>query len=383
MKQMLVIGGTSRHMQRWLKYVVPEISYDIQVDFYCVADNIISTDCVNRVYSAKNLSFLWKVFSFLPGVKGHLKNKNNINTLKHLILSEKYSIINIHQPAAWLLPFVQFAKKKGITIIVSPWGSEVLRCPVSSQNRIAGIFQFADYITCYIKRFKEDLIQLYHIEPTKFVSVGFGSEVFDLIPIMKGKETKEEMAEILKVPAGDYYIACGYTAQRAQRHLQMVEAIGENKDLLPNNTILLFQFTYGNNKDKSYYDEISALCDSYGLKYHFVTDYLSNEDMARFRLLTDLFIHIQPTDAGNASLQEFLLAGTQCINGKWLSYPLLEFDGMPYHICETLDDLSLVMKKILNKELPDTLLSNTVINSILDSSWSSQRKRWASFLRSI
>ena len=161
----------------------------------------------------------------------------------------------------------------------------------------------------------------------------------------------------------------------------MVEALGENKDYLPKDTVLLFQFTYGNNTDISYQHEIAGLCEKFGLKYKFFTSYLSNEDMAKYRLLCDLFLHLQPTDAANASLHEFLLAGTQVINGKWLHYPKLEAEGLPYHICESLEELASVLHSFFSNELSERLISEKLSNSILLGSWSIQKKNWVKVLQ--
>ena len=58
------------------------------------------------------------------------------------------------------------------------------------------------------------------------------------------------------------------------------------------------------------------------------------------RQATDMFIHIQPTDASSASLQEYILCEKKIINGSWLQYPQLEKNGLkPYFEVEKLENL--------------------------------------------
>lgn len=383
MKKILIVGGTSRHMKRMISYVAPKIISNMKLDMFCVAENKISFEGVNSVYYINTPIWLLSILSHLPKIGPRIINSIKVRSLKRILDIEKYDIINIHQPVFWQLPFVEYAKQKHCKIIVSPWGSDVLRCPVSRRKEIASILGCADYITSNAKEFTNKLISMYHFEPSKMCDIGFGSEIVSLIPKLKGEQSKREICNDLCIEEAECYIACGYTAQRAQRHLQMVEAIAANKDVLPKKTVLLFQFTYGANTDLNYQKEIKDLCEYHKLRYHFLTSYLSNEDVARLRIIVDLFIHLQPTDANSASLREYLLAGAQCINGRWLNYPDLEVDGIPYHICESLEDLPKIIRMFFNNELPKVFISERVSDYILSTSWTFQSKRWADFFYSL
>ncbi len=380
MKKILVIGGASRHLQRWFHYVVPELGGDTVVDLYCTADKIFSYNEASHIFRFENKGLCNSLLMKIPKLGGRIKVIYSVQTICKLLREGDYQVLNIHQPAVWEMPIVEYAKSVHCKVIVTPWGSDLLRCPANQQWKMKKILDLADHITFNVTDFKDNFTKMYCVDESKLLYAGFGSEIYDLILQYKGKYSKQELAKALNVPKGSYYIACGYTAQRAQRHIQMVKALGENKEFLPKGSVLLFQFTYGNNTDLSYQQELTELCEKFDLRYKFFTSYLSNEDMAKYRLMCDLFLHLQPTDAANASLQEFLLAGTQVVNGKWLHYPKLEAEGVPYHICESLEELSSLLYSFFNKELPERHLSENLSNSILSGTWSNQKKNWVKVL---
>jgi hypothetical protein len=59
---------------------------------------------------------------------------------------------------------------------------------------------------------------------------------------------------------------------------------------------------------------------------------------------SDVFIHVQKTDASSSSVKEFILAGALVFNGAWLSYPEIEIHGVPYIPVDNINDLSVKIK---------------------------------------
>ena len=192
------------------------------------------------------------------------------------------------------------------------------------------------------------------------MSYGAGSETISSIIKLKGNSTRELMSYELGIPVSNYNICCGYNAQRAQRHKEMLQALADNREYLPSGYQILIPLTYGEGKQQLF-GELKKLSEGLSLNTVFFTDYMTADQVAYLRLVTDLFIHVQTTDAANASLQEFLLAGSACINGKWLSYPYLESDGIPYYQCDDIAHLGHdVHNALLKKNVPSPLSSRTI-----------------------
>ena len=377
-KRILVVGSTTYHMRRWFHYVTPLLHDDIIVDMYTSSNGATADmfEGANKVFFTKPTPFYLRPLLFVPKIRGMVMMADGRRTMREILEEEKYDAINIHQLNLDAYGLAKLARNKGLKIILTPWGSDVLRCPWYLVGKIKKLFQIANKVTYNLEGFSQKYIKKYNVPPQKMFFAGFGSEIFDLIPKFKGKLTKKELAKEVGIPEADYYITCGYMADHAQRHKLMIDAIGANKEFVPKNTILLFPFTYGDGRNEDYMSELRGLCESYGLKCHFITEYLTNEQMAMFRCLADLFIHIQPTDAASASLAEYLLANVQVINGKWLDYPHLEKDGMPYIICENLESLQCLVKSFFEGNLQKRYISDSVREELMKGAWSNQKLYW-------
>ena len=151
-------------------------------------------------------------------------------------------------------------------------------------------------------------------------------------------------------------------------------------ELLPNGCKILFPLGYGGGGPvRKQLEEENAL---YGLDVVFLMDYLSPKNVAALRLLTDLFIHIQDTDAHCFTMREFLLADTRVFNGRWVSYPELEQYGVPYYVCESKEALKDLLGSYFKHELPTVCCPEELKVWLRQSSWDYVARRWADFYTS-
>jgi hypothetical protein len=156
----------------------------------------------------------------------------------------------------------------------------------------------------------------------------------------------------------------------------MLRAIADNKNLLPQDYCVIVQLSYGIQKEELK-QKLPKLAQELGLKVYLITEFLSTELVAVLRLITDLFIHVQKTDATNASILEYLLADTEVINGEWLKYRFIEQDGKPFYTCKSLDQLSSCLQHVLtnqNRENQVTEKTKQVIRNF--KSWKVALNRW-------
>ena len=95
-----------------------------------------------------------------------------------------------------------------------------------------------------------------------------------------------------------------------------------------------------------------------------------------------MFIHVQSTDAGNASLREYLFCEKKVINGEWIRYEDLEINGtVPYFIAKDLKSLD---KTIMEAFKSDPInISEATIKIIEEKSWKSAIKGWDNFFSEI
>lgn len=305
---------------------------------------------------------------------------------KKLSKEKRFDIANIHFPQYFMASVMKYAKMMATTIVVSPWGSDVLRLKGKrKRKKIARVFHKADYITANPSwNVGKVLVEGMRIDPNKLRPLGWGSETIDYINEHISDSTVEEAKR--KLGLGDrYVITCGYNAYEEQRHEVMIKTIAAIKYQLPDNLTLLFPVTYGfsyGTRKKEYVEQIKQWCKESELDAVYFEDYLSVADLFYLRQGTDMFVHIQTTDADNSTLQEYVLCGKKVVHGTWIHYPHLEQYKPLFYF--PVNDLEQLGEAILNAYHSDPIeVPDQVLDYIRNRGWKSKMKLWNDFFVSI
>lgn len=267
-------------------------------------------------------------------------------------------------------------KKHSSKLILTPWGSDVYRINKHFKKLAQRIYDAADYVTGPDDRFTRDFTKIFNIPQHKIVHVDLGVEPIEYIIDHKDQIDANEAKLQLKIK-DKYAITCGYNASEGHRHFDIIEAINKIKKELPQNLILLFPLTYPVNPE--YIKIIKQKVDEYGLKALYFEKYLDIPHLFLLRQATDLFIHIQPTDASSGTLYEYILCEKKILNGAWLQYPEIEKEGIkPYFLVENLDELGEAIIRACKSE--PIKIPSTVIHDLSKKQWKVVIKEWDDFL---
>lgn len=299
---------------------------------------------VNRYYGLK-IGIVEKIIRMIPRFRAWYSMKRIVKRFKEIMNKEKYDLVISYQVPPYIDKLVTISHQHGAKIALFPWGSEVLRANKKLEEHLRTAYDDTDYVAGYED---SNLIlkarNVYKVPGEKIKEQKiFFKGIKKMIEVDKSLN-RSEMAHIVGIPESDYNIICGYSGCRPQRHIEIINAIVEIKDSLPINYQLVFPVTYV--AEPGYIEELKNLCDNNNLKSVFLTQYLTDEQIAYLHLLTDLYINIQPSDAGNAFMIEALYCNNQIIVGKWLNYVQFEKYGVPYHTIETIDELPVRLKEI-------------------------------------
>lgn len=300
----------------------------------------------------------------------------------------KYDIINVHFPNRYMSCVFNSLRSMSNNIVVSPWGSDLLRRDAISLKRLKSFYEKADYITLNAAPLSQlgslgKIIQGdFQIDPKKMVGSFWGSDIVDFA-IKKGKSISQEDAKDRFGLSGQYVITCGYNRQEAQQHKAIIAAIDQKRQQLPENLALLFPMTYGNmTYQGKYVEEVKEECKKRNLHALFVTEFLSVEDLYKLRKATDIFVHVQTTDAGARSVYEYILCDKKIVHGSWMKYKKLEaFKPLYYFPVNQLEDLGEVIVhayKSDNIEIPQG-----VMDIVKSRSWDSKISKMNDFFMSI
>lgn len=305
-------------------------------------------------------------------------------SLIRLYFSGHFDIVDIHFPRGFVIHAMPILKRMAKTILITPWGSDVMRVDDEKNIKyLTQIYSLANYVTvgkdtqigqCIISKFK--------VNPNKLIKLGWGGEFFDYIQ-EHSNDITTETAKARFGLNGRFVITCGYNTQREQRHEDIVNAIYKVKDQLPEELTLLFPFTYGKTpKSDKYTNAIIEKTKDLGLNVVVVDHHLDMMDLLKLRMATDIFVHIQTSDAGSRCVMEYVLCNKKVVHGAWIKYEYLEkYRPSCYFPVDGMECLGSVIVKACHTQVED--LSQDVKSVILDRGWGKKMIQWNSFFESL
>lgn len=371
---LLIIGNIYYgHIQRFIKNLKNVNKY-VQIDVLSVAkqNEPVTEDILNLI---NNVSYFPQVkssgrFSFLARL---LLQKRYIHKL---LIGKKYDFINIHYPTYNLYFSINDFEKASKNILITPWGSDVYRTKGLKLFFLKKLFKRASYICCNDNRFGDDLKSIFKITDMQAVKLDIGSETIDYINKYRFIISQEE-AKISLGYKDKYVITCGYNASEGQQHKEFIRAVSQIRNKLPNNILLVFPLTYPSGKE-TYISSLKELLDKEKLDYLLFTDYLTVHSLFLLRQSTDLFVHIQVTDANSASILEYLLCEKKILNGSWLKYKeLCGVHGVPYFEVDNITELPKALIDVASKE--KKTIDQKVIDYIVSYGWEAWSHKWNDF----
>ena len=147
---------------------------------------------------------------------------------------KKFDIINVHFPNRYMSCVVNYLRGMSNNIVISPWGSDLLRRDAISLKRLKLFYEKADYITLKAAPASElgplgKIVQEdFKIDTKKMVGGFWGSDIIDFA-IKNGDLISQEDAKDRFGLSGQYVITCGYNRQEAQQHKAIIAAIDQKR----------------------------------------------------------------------------------------------------------------------------------------------------------
>lgn len=370
--KVLVVGNIyDNHLVRFvsnLKIENPDVEIDVLPIYRSGEVPERAKNAVTKVFWIDELESSNKL------VRAIIKIKRLKKLVMQLSVNRHYDIINIQYPTTESYFMIDDFKKMGKVILVTPWGSDVYRSGRITRRLLKSIFDKADYVCGTGNRFSMDVQHIFSIPNNKMVSLDIGSESIDYF--VENKDVVSQQAAKVKLGIkSDYIITCGYNAHTEQNHLAIIEAINERRREFPKDLLLLFPMTYPPNPQ--YISEVKQKAKQYNLNTRFFENFLNLEELFLMRQVTDMFIHVQSTDANAASVQEYILLNKNVVNGGWLRYSELEKHGLPYHVVESLPNLSQTIVDAYHKG--NKQISEETLQYIVSYGWKPWIKKWNEF----
>lgn len=307
----------------------------------------------NLHYSGLGLKGLWGCcHSIITLCKGGLISKvvrklSGRRIVKTII--NRYGLVDFHAFSECYLPLMKYCVKHRIQYDITLWGSDIMRANERSVKRKEFGFSFCRYIKAsdnlqrvvtekYQQRF-DDKYRTVYFGSNGFEDIEGALKAFPDINSMKSAFIPEAMGRIV--------MTCGYNGSPAQNHLRILNETEKLPTDILGRIFLLIPLTYG--ATESYVRDVREALTKVGVPYALFTNRLSSDSIAIIRLVSDIVVNMQETDAFSASLREHLYCGNVLIVGDWLDYVQLDrrqvfykrasFEGLVPSIIETVKNL--------------------------------------------
>lgn len=312
---------------------------------------------------------------FIPRRKSTLFDKYLFYLSFFSISFKKYDIVNVHFPKPRLLKVMPWLKRMSKSIVITPWGSDVFRVENESAiQRMRTIYSYASCVTAFpSSELGDAIIRKFKFDSGKMRPVRWGMDFVDYLEDAKPDKSEGESKARFGIN-GKYVITCGYSSSPSHRHEAIIDAVDSIREELPKNLTLLFPFTYGWGSEQ-YVQSIKDKCSSLNLDAVFVEEYLGLEDLYTLRMATDMFVHVQTTDAGAACVMQYILCHKKIVHGSWMKYVDLEqYKPLFYFPVDRMEDLGKVILDAYQSKGID--IPDGVISTIMGRGWNKEIKKW-------
>ncbi len=247
------------------------------------------------------------------------------------VLNENYDIINIHYISPLYSPsFHKVFKETNQKVVLSFWGSDLLRSTSSQVDSLKGIVDRANLITMHSEEMKDVFVQKFGMQyenKVRLVLFGVPDRRFEMIDSLDDVSFLDSIRKKYNIDKNKTIITIGHSGDPNDFHLNSIEAIQMLPNSIRSNCHLLFPMTYG--VRPHYLKEIKNKLLEVDVTFTFFEEFLPLEDLAAIKLIEDILIHIPKSDALSAWMCESLYAGSFLVTGAWLPYSIFYNEELP------------------------------------------------------
>lgn len=383
MKLLMIVGSADSifiyHLAKWLKQ-----SMDINIDIY----ELERTDkrvYDNKYYDSRNYPFELPILKTIIR-KAQLAPLWRSRELKRYLKGTHYDVIHCH----WLtnsLVITKNLKKYCDNLCVTFWGGEL-----SHQM----LFKSHSLYMIYLNKFIEQVDYIVN-------SDAFNEKVHDTFPNYKGQlrhgqlgsspvqflvelmqeETKDEAKKKMELPIDKKIVMIGYSGKSLHQHLPIIKELEKDEDL--KNKIHLFA-PMTRDTQADYVKKVEDALKNSDYTYTLLKDrYLTDEEVARIRMVTDIVFQFSLFDDFSRSIIECICAKAFLLYGDWLNYTvsLNEF-GFKAESNSTIADGVLHLKQVVdNFSIYEPIIEENANHGKKRLLWSECIKDWVKLYQSF
>lgn len=282
-------------------------------------------------------------YNVLNKIKKVLYWHSFVKYLKNKYRNLMDAIVQIQYVDYRFLRIIPFLKKVAKKVILTYWGSDLLRNPkVERMNRLFNIASTITFETEEMAQIFNNRTKCRYVSKIKYVN--FGSVVIDNIDLINEFDISQFKKKYC-IEEDKLNVVIGYNRDFNQQHLEIIKALKSSAIDFGKINIII-PWTYGVD-DKDYRKKIEKELDL--LTYVFIEDYLTDKETACLRKISNILLQLQTTDCLSSSMIENLYAENEVITGSWLPYGELERKGVVFDKVSKVIDVGDTLSNLLER----------------------------------
>lgn len=308
----------------------------------------------------------------IPGIRGLISKWFRTDMVVRL--SKDYQVVDIHFFDPLYDNMIRKLSELNKKIKVTVWGSDFYRVSPGRHEEQRPLYKRVDIIQIETGQIADDFLKVFPEFSTKIRLAHFGLFQFDVIDELIGKAVPASYRKKLRIPEDRIVITCGTNRSEGHRHSLLLDAIGILPHEIRERLFLILPMTYGG--EKNYIEPVKRKADSLNIPYILFPSFITKKENGILRIVSDILVTIQVTDALSSTIQEYMYSGNVMIAGDWLPYSIMD-DNDVFYIKTTLENLSQTIENaVLNIESYKQSCRDNRSKLARLSSWEEEIKEW-------
>ena len=342
-KYLIISDGASPHIYNYIKNMLSGRGYDI----YILRHSLMPIPKQYQEYYQKN-----NVKIFTADEEGGKRSfwstlKRFWRKCRFLYQLGKIDICHIHYLHRSSLLLYRLFRHNFNKLILSYWGTDILRPSMRDIKAQKKVFPYANKITVTVEHSRQVFWQRFgHQYDGKLCFGRFAGGAIQAIREFSKGVTKRQCRKAFGIPDGKLCVVCGYNADPSQHQDVIMREMAMLPDGVKSRIHLLIPLQYGR-IDEDYISRVKDNARQCGCSYEILEEYVPFERNAMMCLATDIYLNLRDSDAFSNAMKEQIYSGTHMIQGEWLVYEELDQCNAPVTKIKTLDDLHLAMEQLV------------------------------------
>lgn len=252
-----------------------------------------------------------------------LRHINAYYYAKFIDKNTNTDVIHLHFPKHIFALFTKYLKKD-YELIVTYWGSDIYRIDKWMDHEIQkSLLKNSSIITSATQEIEFAILTRFgfslknKIRNARFIHDNSYYEISS--KLITKTDWIADFKSTLEINPVKTVILFGHNAHWENNHRKFLECLSKLPSTISDKYHIIFPLTYGD-KTGVYTDEIIAKSKNIEASFTFLTEYLNWEELAKLKIISDVYIHCPTTDGLSAFLTEFLYTNNLAIVGAWLPY---------------------------------------------------------------